>query len=100
MFFSMTVIADNEEICQMNLSFNTEDNTEWNKLEVKPESLGENSINIAMQNSEKKSLQRYIKEKIPTIKRILEEKCTFNFTIGGKIKVIFCIRLLNKSNQL
>ena len=100
MFFSITVIAEDDEICSTNFSFNTEDNTEWNKLEVKPESLGENSIIIAITNSQKKSLQKYVNENFPTIKRFREEHCTLNFKIGGKIKVIFCIRLLNKSNQL
>ena len=83
----------------MNLSFNEEDNAEWNKLEVKPESLGENWINIAMD----KSLKKYTREHIPLFKRIQKEKCKLNFTIGGKIKVIvlmFCTMLLNKFKQL
>ena len=103
MFFSITVIAEDDEICPTNLSFNTEDNTEWNKLEVQPESLGENSIHIAMNNAEKKSLIKYVKENIPSIARLVKENCTPKFRIDGKIKVNFLIfsnRLLNKSNQL
>ena len=94
MFFSTTVIAENEEICPTNLSFNTEDNTEWNKLKVQPESVGENFVNIAINNAEKKSQHKYTKENIPTIKRLLEENCSLNFKIGGKIKVNFNIEII------
>ena len=97
MFFSITVIAEDDEICPTNLSFNTEDNTEWNKLEVKLESLGESWVNIVM-TYERKSLQKYTRENIPTIRRLLKANCTLKFMVVGKIKVIFCIRraLLNK----
>ena len=88
-FFSLTAISENDEICLMNLRFDTEDNIEWNKMEVQVqnENVGENQIAIKIANSETRPFLNYAKEKIPTLKKLLKKKCTL--IIGGRTKVNF-----------
>ena len=74
-FFSLTAISENDEICS-NLSFDTKDNIQWNNMEVKTETVGENQIAIKIANSETRPFLNYSKEKIPTFKKLLEKKCT------------------------
>ena len=85
-FFSLTAISENDEICS-NLSFDTEDNIQWNNMEVKTESVGENQIAIKIANSETRPFLKYAKKKIPTFKKLLEKNCTL--IIGARTKVSF-----------
>ena len=85
-FFSLTAISENDEICS-NLSFDTKDNIQWNNMEVKTETVGENQIAIKIANSEIISAVKYTKEKIPTVKKLLAQNC--NLEVGGRTKVHF-----------